>query len=215
MRFSSALAPGAFVAVLVAVGCGAPAKDTTTALDATAAPLAQPDRAPSSMAASYAVVAEKSKIGFVGSKVVGSHSGGFEVFRGSVQLEGVTAIGGSVDVEIDMKSVVSDDEKLSRHLLGADFFDVDNHPMATFKSTKVEAGGSDGATHVISGRLTLRGITKAIDVPAVIVVSGDVVTVKSKLSINRKDFGIEYPGMADNLIQNEVSISLELLLEKR
>jgi polyisoprenoid-binding protein YceI len=45
-------------------------------------------------------------------------------------------------------------------------------------------------------------------------VSPDLITVDSTFAINRKDFGINYAGAADNLIRDEVVLTLEIRAKK-
>jgi polyisoprenoid-binding protein YceI len=84
----------------------------------------------------------------------------------------------------------------------------------TFVSTAIEAGAKDpkakDATHTVTGNLTLHGVTKSISFPAKITVSGDNATLDSQFFINRKDFGIMYPGKPNDLIRDEVVIKLAI-----
>jgi len=149
----------------------------------------------------------KSTIGFVGSKVVGSHDGGFKKFSGSFDLvDGEPKSGQFV---IDMKSTWSDSEKLTGHLLSPDFFEVDKHPESKFVATKFEKK-SDGVYH-LTGDFTLRGVTKNITFPTTVKQEGDSVMINADFDINRQDYGISYPGMADNLIKDKVVIKLNLI----
>ena len=66
----------------------------------------------------------------------------------------------------------------------------------------------------MTGNLDLHGVTKQIEFPARIKVNAELVQVEAEFSINRKDFGINYPGMADDLIKNDVLILLELRAKK-
>ncbi|HEV8367415.1 MAG TPA: YceI family protein, partial [Pyrinomonadaceae bacterium] len=95
-----------------------------------------------------------------------------------------------------------------------DFFDVAKFPQATFESTEIKPGGENGASHTVIGNFQLHGVTKSITFPATIAVSGDAVTVESTFAINRKDFGINYAGLPDNLIRDEVVMTLHIKGEK-
>jgi polyisoprenoid-binding protein YceI len=74
----------------------------------------------------------------------------------------------------------------------------------------MKPGGDKGATHTVAGNLTLHGVTKSVTFPATIAVSPGVITVESTFAINRKDFGINYAGAADNLIRDEVLLTLHV-----
>src|SRR5262249_18012830 len=92
-----------------------------------------------------------------------------------------------------------------------DFFDVAKFPSARFVSTAIKPG-SDVASmnYTVTGNLEIRGITKSVTFPASISVAADAVTVKTEFDINRKDFGIVYPGMKDDLIKDNVLIRVDL-----
>jgi polyisoprenoid-binding protein YceI len=177
-----------------------------------AAPLAMPP-APAN-GANYGFSQADSSLEFVGAKVTKKHEGKVGAFRGTVQLIENDPTKSSVQVELDLDSVNVDEPKLTRHLKSPDFFDVAKFPKAAFKSIGIKAGGEGGATHTVTGNLDLHGVTKQIAFPARIKVSNDAVRVEAEFAINRKDFGINYPGMADDLIQDDVLILLKLVAKK-
>lgn len=152
------------------------------------------------------VIRAESTIGFVGSKVTGSHDGGFKKFAGKLNVAG-GKISGSPEIKIDLNSTWSDNEKLTGHLKSADFFDVANHPISTFTVTSIE---SAGAQHTVTGNLDLHGVTKSISFPADIQISDDAVTLKAEFAINRKDFNINYPGRPNDLIRDNVVLKLDI-----
>lgn len=151
---------------------------------------------------------ERSKVGFVGSKVTGSHNGGFKTFTGSINAPGGKVEDGMITVEIDMNSTWSDAEKLTGHLKSPDFFDVAKHAKSSFSSTKITSKGSNA--YEVTGDLTLRGVKKSITFPATIEIKDGAATAKAEFSINRQDFDIKYPGKKDDLIRDGVVIKLDL-----
>lgn len=155
----------------------------------------------------YAFTPE-SVVNFVGSKVTGSHSGGFKTVTGHFTVKDGALVGTDHNVVIDMSSIWSDAEKLTGHLKSADFFDVEKFPQSTFVATSLSKK-SDTA-YEVSGNFTLHGVTKNITFPATVTQNGDVVKIDSKFDINRQDFGVVYPGKAEDLIRNEVVIELKL-----
>jgi polyisoprenoid-binding protein YceI len=85
--------------------------------------------------------------------------GRFTTFNGRVQIADVPE-DSSVEVEIDVASVNSADQRRDEHLRSPDFFDVENHPKISFRSLGVKPA-SDG-TWDVKGDLTVRGITKPV-----------------------------------------------------
>ena len=65
-----------------------------------------------------------------------------------------------VEVEINVAKIDTGNADRDAHLRSADFFDVDNHPTMSFTSTKVEASRSQ--TWLLTGDLTVRGITRPV-----------------------------------------------------
>jgi polyisoprenoid-binding protein YceI len=66
----------------------------------------------------------------------------------------------SVEVSIDAASISTDDEQRDGHLRGADFFDTEQFPTLTFKSTGVEA--VKGNNWTVAGDLTIKGVSKPV-----------------------------------------------------
>jgi len=158
-----------------------------------------------------AINAENSAVGFIGSKVTGSHEGQFNDFSGTIKLPGSADITeASVEVNIVMDSVTSDNERLTGHLKSEDFFDVAQFPNATFISTAIAEGAEGDATHTVTGNLELHGVTRGITFPATIAVTDEAASLNAEFSINRMDFGIVYAGQADDLIREGVVIKLNL-----
>lgn len=174
----------------------------------------KPAGQPAASTGAPAITPDNATIGFVGSKVTGSHTGGFKLFKGTFDVVPTNLESSKITAEIDTNSIFTDTDRLTNHLKSPEFFDVAKFPTSTFVSTGIEAGGKDpkakDATHTVTGNLTLHGVTKSISFPAKIAVSGDNATLDSEFFINRKDFGITYPGKANDLIRDEVVIKLAI-----
>lgn len=156
------------------------------------------------------VIKEASSIGFIGAKVTRDHVGTFRKFDGSIEYAGQQP--NRIVFEIEPGSAVTDTTKLDAHLRTADFFDVENHPKATFTSQNIrEEIGVDGTTHRIDGVLNLRGVDRTISFPVKVEkLENGGVRATSEFTINRKDWNVSYPGAADDLIKDDVLIRLDL-----
>jgi len=191
--------------------CSDPAADKSKAVTGEATKVASPPAA--AQGKKYLITPQNSKIEFTGSKVTGSHNGSFGDFSGQIDFAG-TPEQSRVNIVMKADSLTTDTPDLTKHLKTADFFDVAKFPEATFVSTAIKPGGENGATHTVTGNLTMHGVTKAITFPATINVTPDAATVESSFSINRKDFGINYAGAADNLIRDDVVLTLHVRATK-
>ena len=194
-------------ALMLLVGCGGnPATNKSQAVTGAPAPQTSPQAA---RGQKYLITAQNSKIEFIGSQVAGSHSGSFQKFSGEIDYTGNPETS-RVSVDIDVASLNADDPKLTEHLKTPDFFDVAKYPKATFVSTAIKPGGDKGASHTVTGNLTMHGVTKSVSFPATIAATADAVNVDANFTINRKDFGITYAGPTNNLIRDAVVLTLKI-----
>ena len=197
---------------LIAAGCSDPAANKPRASVGNAAP---ESTSPKAGGETLTISPDNSKVDFVAAKVTRSHNGSFKQFGGTLDLVNSSPEQSVVTINIDTASVMTDDDSLTAHLKTADFFDVAKYPKASFVSTKIEPNNTNGATHAITGNFDLHGVRKSISFPATIQVAPDSVSANAEFSINRKDFGINYPGKADDLIRDGVVIKLTLKVPRK
>ncbi|MBF6168033.1 YceI family protein [Streptomyces gardneri] len=99
----------------------------------------------------------------------------------------------SAEAEIRVDSVTTDNEQRDAHLRTADFFQAEQFPVATFKSTGFRVKGED---FVVDGEFTIRGVTKPVSLDVEFLGvnpgmgQGPVAGFEAKTVINRRDFGI-------------------------
>ena len=144
--------------------------------------------------------------------------GKFSGLSGVLKLDENDYTHSVVEVSIPAASVSTVDEKLDAHLKEADFFDVQNFPTLTFKSTSIRSLGD--RDYEVTGDLTIRGVTKSVTL------SVDEVSEPSKdpwgnqriglsgsAKINRKDFGFVWNApleLGGVLVGDEVTITLDV-----
>ncbi len=121
-----------------------------------------------------------------------------------------------LDVTIDMASVSSGDQTRDDHLRSPDMFDVDAHPIATYRSTSV-AWSKDTGT--VIGDLTIKDVTR----PVLLRVeylghatdpSGNERAVFSaSANINREDWGLTWNMVLEAgglLVSKEIRLEVEV-----
>lgn len=170
-------------------------------------------------------------VSFIGTKPVGQHNGVFNITQGELFVQNAAEVtGGKLTMDMKSLKIVDADtagtSKLAGHLASPDFFEVDKFPTASFEITdvqpyKADSSASaivlDGATHTVSGNLTLKGVTKNVTFPAVITVSDNVATAKANFNINRTDWGLVYgndKSLGDKFIRPEVNVSFSVTANK-
>lgn len=195
-----------FATAVLTCACANPAANKPKATVGNAAP--ESDAAKPANAETLPITTDNSKIEFVAAKVTRSHNGSFQQFNGSIDLVNNNPEQSRVTINIEANSVVTDEPDLTKHLKTPDFFDVAKFPKATFTSTRIEPAG--GSNYNVTGNFELHGIKSSIRFPATIQVAPDQATVNAEFAINRKDWGLIYPGKADDLIRDGVVIKLSV-----
>lgn len=199
-RFALVLFPA-----MVALGCdkaestykGGPVPLSPTSMPSPPASAPTGASAPATVGAdgSVKLTGENSAVGFVGTKPNGKHEGGFKTLEGTIATS-ATGIS-SLNVTFDVDSMYTDAPGLTNHLKSPDFFEVKQHPKATFASTKVEAVAGKADEFTITGDLTLHGVKKSIAFPAKVSNDKGNFTLTSSFKIQWKDYGMNYakPGI--------------------
>jgi polyisoprenoid-binding protein YceI len=83
----------------------------------------------------------------------------FKGVTGTIDFDEANPAGSSVSVEIPAATIDTGMEPRDNHLRSADFFDVENYPTISFRSTAIEPKGDRWA---ISGDLKIRGVTRPV-----------------------------------------------------
>jgi polyisoprenoid-binding protein YceI len=124
----------------------------------------------------------------------------------------------SVTVQIDMASITSGDQSRDDHLRSADFFDVERHPTAMFRSSNLTVDGAHGSLH---GELTIKSVTR----PVVLSVEylghardpwdNDRAVFSATATINRESWGLTWNMILDAgglLVSKEIRLEIEVEL---
>jgi len=157
------------------------------------------------------VVWEVSHFGF------NPYTGIFGDVTGTMTLDPANPSAASINIIIPIGKVATNSEGLTKHLKTPDFFDVENNPTATFKSTKIEIDEKSDEAE-ITGDLTIRGVTKSVTLDAKFVGAGENPFSKKKTvgfvaetSVKRSDFGVNY-GIP--IVSDEVELNISVAFEK-
>jgi polyisoprenoid-binding protein YceI len=144
--------------------------------------------------------------------------GTFTKWTGSIELDEQDLSRSRVAVEIDVASVDTHEPQRDAHLRSGDFFEVDKHPLITFRSTRVEPKGADHLA--VTGDISIRGVTRdvVLDVERGGIVAKDPwgkrrAGFTATAKINRKDFGVNFNQTLDQgglALGEEVAITIEI-----
>lgn len=122
----------------------------------------------------------------------------------------------SVTAELDATSVNTGDAGRDGHLQSADFWHAEENPTWSFASTDIRP---DGDGYVISGDLTINGVTKGVELETEFAgtakdpFGNNRAGFEAALEINRKDFGLTWNASLETggfLVGDKVKITLDI-----
>ncbi|NEM99695.1 YceI family protein [Pontibacter burrus] len=222
---------------LIVTGLVLAACDTT--VNADKAEVGAPVKAQAIVATTevYTIDTAKSTVTWIGAKLTGRHNGIFKIDNGQLTMHNKLLTGGKI--EFNMLATRSDDkhldeagnEKLTTHLRSADFFDVERFPRARFVLTSIapydstreakppiHAPDNDlrvkGATHYLTGNLTIKDKTKSIRFPARITLQDSLLKARANFNIDRTDWDLIYrsdKSLGNQTIHPDVNIDINLV----
>jgi len=101
-----------------------------------------------------------STVGFKIRHLFANVTGRFTAVSGTLNVDADHPENASVDASIGINSIDTANAMRDNDLRGSNFFDADEYPAMTFKSTKVALTGTNQAD--MTGDLTLHGVTKPV-----------------------------------------------------
>ena len=143
--------------------------------------------------------------------------GQFDEFEGHAHVDFGDPDRCSAEVTIEATSIDTRNEQRDGHLRTNDFFDVPNHPQITYRSTAVKKVGDD--TYRLTGDLTIRGVTKSIDIDFEFTGAAKDPFGNLRLgfeggtTINRRDWGVEWNAPLETggvLVSEKVTLEIEV-----
>jgi polyisoprenoid-binding protein YceI len=115
---------------------------------------------------------------------------------------------GVLEIKIQAASVDTGSGMKNGKLKGKDFFDVEQNPLITFKSTKIVQTGPD--TLEVDGTFTIRGVSKPEKLALTISGKGTGSgTIKGTMAFDRKNYGMN-SGIPFIKIANRVEVTVDL-----
>ena len=166
----------------------------------------------------YTIDTAHSRVGFVARHaMVTKVRGAFDEWEGSFHIDGENPENSSGKVTIQAKSINTRNSQRDDHLRSNDFLSMDEHAEITFVSTGIKQTGDE--EFVVSGDLTIRGVTKAVEVEfeytgtATDPFGNERLGLEGKVVINRKDFGVSWNAALEGggvLVSEKVTLELEV-----
>ncbi len=138
--------------------------------------------------------------------------GRFNEIEGRLSLSDSDDSANRLEIKIKAASIDSNDKQRDDHLRGPDFFNVKQFPEITFKSKTFKK--TAGSKYMVTGDLTLHGVTKSVSVDLDHVGSGkdpwggERTGFEGTFEVKRSEYGISYmPGGLGEDVR--ITVSLE------
>jgi polyisoprenoid-binding protein YceI len=164
----------------------------------------------------YALDANHKRVGFVARHLMVSKvRGEFKEATATITVA-EDPLQSSVTATIQADSFHSNQEQRDGHVKSADFLDVENHPTLEYRSTGVKS--FDGNEFVLAGELTIRGVTRPVDLKVELDGVGrspygqDVFGFSATTEIDREEFGITWNMALETggvMVAKKVKIEIE------
>ncbi|MFA5883798.1 MAG: YceI family protein [Acidimicrobiia bacterium] len=142
--------------------------------------------------------------------------GTFNDFSGSFVV-GDSLASSSVQADVDLASIDTNSADRDAHVRSADFFDVEQYPTMSYRSTAIRPDGDD---YVVDGELSLRGVTRPVALKLEVLgfvpetPFGDTrVGFSATGEIDRRDFGLEWNAPVNGggvVLGHKIPIALEI-----
>lgn len=144
--------------------------------------------------------------------VVAKTSGTFNEIKGKVMIDRENLANSGVDATINVFSVSSNHPKRDEHIKKEDFLDASKYGEMRFVSSKVTASGTNEG--VLTGKLTLHGVTKEISFPFKVLGFGSDpwggyrTGIEAQTSIKASDYGFTWAAKPNAPLGDDIQITL-------
>lgn len=185
---------------------------------AVATAVAEVDPALAALTGTYTIDPAHSRIGFtVRHAMVTNVRGAFGGFEGTLELNGADPAASSAVLDVQVATVDTGIADRDNHLRSGDFFDAEQFPLMTFRSTEAQQLGGD--SYRIIGDLTIKDVTRplAIDLEfngsAVDPYGNQRVGFEGSADILRSDWGLTWNAALETggvVVSDKVKLTFDI-----
>lgn len=145
----------------------------------------------------FRIQPDASELTFKATSWLVNANGRFHRFTGEIVADPKDLTSARVMVSVDAASIDTKIARRDNHLRSPDFLDVEKHPTISFEAIKVERGARS-----ITGKLTMRGVTREVTVPLQVELNDGVLTARGQFVINRFDYDVSYQSRINPVGEN-------------
>ena len=160
--------------------------------------------------AAFVPVMAQSSLSFVGKQQGEKFTGALKDFDARIAYAPEQVSDTRIDVTVRMKALTTGNQERDTTLAGADWFDYQHFPTATFRASAFRAapGGATG-----DAELTIKGHAKHIPFPFTWKASDTGATLDARVTLDRLDFGLGSGEWTDeSIVEHKVEVIVHLVL---
>lgn len=160
------------------------------------------------------VDAARSSVSAVARQIGVPVEGKFKRFDANVEFDPARLATSTAKVEIDVASFEIGDAETTKEVRGREWFDAARFPKAVFQSTSIRNGAA--GKFDVAGKLTIKGKTMDVVVPATYRQEGGSQVFEGVLPIKRSAFNIGEGDWKDtSIVADEVQIKFRIVTAAR
>ena len=160
----------------------------------------------------FAIVPDGSSVNFQVNKASVPIQGRFDKWTSSLTFSSPELSTGVLEIKVDAASVDTGSGLKNGKLKSAEFFDVKNNPVISFRSTKITQTGPN--TFSVDGDFNIRGVSKPQTVVLKTTGRGQSSgSIKGTMTFNRKDYGMN-GGIPFVSIGDHVDVNVDLKVKR-
>lgn len=157
------------------------------------------------------LIPAQSEITFVTKQMGVPLEGHFKKFDALISFDTAKPDAAKIGFTVDSGSATLGSPESDAELPKAAWFNVAKFPQATFQSNSVKALGS--GKYQVSGKLTIKGNVKDVDVPVTLTQAGAVTTANGQFVLKRLAYKIGEGEWADtSMVADDVQVKFKLAI---
>ena len=157
------------------------------------------------LANNWIVDSKKAQVEFIVNGPFGEVNGHFSGLRSTINFDENNLSASTILASVDVMTIETGNRLRNEHLREkAEWFNAAKYEQITIKSRQIRKTGEG---YQLTADLTIKGITKSVDIPFSFTLKDNSGEFKSQFKINREDFGV---GNSGGGVGNVVTIRLDI-----
>jgi len=130
-------------------------------------------------------------------------------FKGSIIFDPANLATSTIEASVETNTIDTDNGTRNDHLKSDSYFDVAKYPTINIKSVsfKHKSGNNYSGTF----NLTIKNVTKIVEVPFTYTETGNTIAYKGNFQIERTDYGV---GASSLVMSNDVKVDIDFTTTK-